>query len=155
MRQDTLFKNFNYYFFNWLLNESRSMDISREEDHEFAGSNSNPIGGRKLSKGDILFHREWHVFRELCQRLPAHPLDSTERDLDVDVFAVAFSGNLRLRPNIDLLDIHEGLAIRKDFVSSQRKSGYVIFFKPLGDFLEARMEKLVMGELGEGVVNHR
>ena len=131
------------------------MYIGGEEDHEFSGPNSNPVSGRELCEGDILFHREWNFFREIGQRLPAHPFDSAERDLYVYVFAVAFSGNLRLGPNIDFLDIHKGLAIRKDFVSSQRKSGYIIYFKPLGYLLEAWMEKLVIGELGEGVVNHR
>lgn len=131
------------------------MDIGGEEDYKLPGADSNPVGSRELCEGYILFLRKWHFFREIGQWLPAHSFDSAERDLDVDVFAVAFSGNLRLGPHGDFLDIHKGLAIREDFVPSQGKSGKIFIFKPLGNFLEARVEDLVMGELGEGVVNHR
>ena len=131
------------------------MDIRGEEDHEFSGLDRNPIGGGKLCKGDILFHREGHFLWEIRQRLPAHPFNPAEGDLDVNVFAMALGGDFCLGSHIDFLDIHEGLAIWEDFVLAQRKCAQVGSFKPFGDFHEPGMKSLVFGKLGEGVVNHR
>ena len=92
------------------------MDVRGEEDDEFAGPNRNPVSSGKLCEGDIFFHGEGHFFREIRQRLPAHPFDSAEGDLDVNVFAMTFGGDFCLGAHLDFLDIHEGLAIREDFV---------------------------------------